>query len=173
MDGANTQLHHAKICDSMCFGARCLCPLPKTGGFDKNDEHDDFILGVLLLKPPETDKNNENGERHSRETTVCQKQCFRHPIFATSVVGVSKTANFSCKFRRFQTPRSPKNACGCGGDHFRTSHKSLATCSLLISEDLWLFLDFHSDRSTFSTFVGEYKNAAIAKKREEKLRNPH
>ena len=43
----------------------------------------------------------------------------------------------------------------------------LLTSSFLISENLLLFLDFPSDRSTFSTFVGGYQNAAIAEKREE------
>ena len=45
---------------------------------------------------------------------------------------------------------------------------TLLTFSLLISEDFWLFLDFPSDRSIFSTFLGGSTNAAIAEKREEK-----
>ena len=44
---------------------------------------------------------------------------------------------------------------------------ALLTFSLLISEDFWVFLSFLSDRSLFSTFVGLYKNTAIAEKREE------
>ena len=37
----------------------------------------------------------------------------------------------------------------------------------LLSEDFWLFLDFPSVRSIFSTSVGGYKNTAIAEEREE------
>ena len=44
---------------------------------------------------------------------------------------------------------------------------SLLTFSFLISEDFCFVLDFPSDRSIFSTFVGGYKNTAIAEKREE------
>ena len=43
----------------------------------------------------------------------------------------------------------------------------LVNLSLLISKDLWLLLRFPRDRSIFSTFVGAYKNTAIAEKREE------
>ena len=35
------------------------------------------------------------------------------------------------------------------------------------------FLFFSSNRVIFSTFVGEYKNAAIAEKKRGKSRNPH
>ena len=38
---------------------------------------------------------------------------------------------------------------------------------LLISEDIWLFLDFTSDHSIFSTSVRGYTNTALAEKREE------
>ena len=44
----------------------------------------------------------------------------------------------------------------------------LITFSLLIGEDFWLSLDFRSDRSIFSTFVGACKNTAIAEKRIQK-----
>ena len=44
---------------------------------------------------------------------------------------------------------------------------SLLTFSLLLSEEFWLLLDFPSDRSIFSTFVGGYKNTAVAETREE------
>ena len=48
-----------------------------------------------------------------------------------------------------------------------TTRRTLSTFSLPIGEDFWLFLDFLSDRSIFSTAVGGYKNTAIAEKREE------
>ena len=43
----------------------------------------------------------------------------------------------------------------------------LLTFSLLMSEDVWFFLDFPSERSIFSTFAGGCLKTAIAEKREE------
>ena len=52
------------------------------------------------------------------------------------------------------------------GEFYR-ARQTLLTFSLLISEDFCFFLDFPSDRSTFSTFVGGYENTAVAEKRKE------
>ena len=51
-------------------------------------------------------------------------------------------------------------------DSVQNAGISLINFSLQISEDFWVFLSFPSDRSIFSTFVGGYKNTAIAEKRE-------
>ena len=45
--------------------------------------------------------------------------------------------------------------------------QGLLTFSLQMSEDFWISLDFPSDRSIFSAFVGGYESTVIAEKREE------
>ena len=54
----------------------------------------------------------------------------------------------------------------CVVPHFKQS-LALLTFSLLVSEDFWTFLDFSGDHDIFSTFVGGYKNNAIAEKKRE------
>ena len=64
-------------------------------------------------------------------------------------------------------PEFPDLECLPFGWVCELTDEGLLTFSSLISEDLCLFLDFPSDRSIFSTFVGGYKSTAIAEKREE------
>ena len=49
----------------------------------------------------------------------------------------------------------------------RAPNTALLTFSLLIRENIWVFLSFLSNRSIFDTFVGGSKTPVIAEKREE------
>ena len=102
-------------------------------------------------------------------TKIMNKICVNKLAFPKKATKTSKTSRILMTSRTLKTPVRWQKT-------LKNPRKSPATkipreqnlVNLFhISEDFWVSLSFLSDRSFLRTFVGGYKNTAIAEKREE------